>query len=73
MSSDDWRFFRRFVLWSSLIGLVYTAMDSRNYAERGRGYTPPQYADCELTWLGRYCRGEVESDSRYAGDSRREW
>jgi len=37
MSSEDWRVFRAVVLWGSLIGLVYTAMDSRNYAERGRG------------------------------------
>jgi len=73
MSAFDWRTFRAVVLWGSLIGLIYTAMDGSNYAERGRGYTPPELADCVMTWTGRYCRGEAESDSRYAGDSRRGW
>jgi len=63
MSSEDWRVFRAVVLWGSIIGLVYTAMDSRNYAERGRSYQPPQLTD-----------DESDNDSKHAGDSsRREW
>jgi len=66
MSSEDWRVFRAVVVWGVLIGMVYTAMDSGNYAERGRGYEPSQLAGCVMTWNGRYCSGadrDVDTDS----------
>jgi len=74
MSAFDWRTFRAVVLWGSLIGLVYTAMDGRNYSERGRSYQPPQLAGCEYTPLGRVCRGtEGDRENDDSESYAREW
>jgi len=74
MSASDWRLFRAIVVWGALIGLVYTAMDSGNYSERGRHYIPPQLAGCQYTLLGRVCRGtEHDRENDDSESYAREW